>query len=196
MPSDRTDTWDAYLGPGETLLWAGGPEPDTRLRWGQIGMAIFGAPFLLFGIGFIGITLWSMLAGQASEAWQWGVALFFVAFGLAFAAVGVSMVVWPHLSARLRPRYERYAVGTQRAYIARSWWRPSIKSYAIRPDANVELIRGGLDIVVFQVGTVSDSDGARHEVTARFMALADGMHVYRLIRQVQSDIAAAAPPHG
>ncbi|MEE4347826.1 MAG: hypothetical protein V2I53_13600, partial [Paracoccaceae bacterium] len=118
--------------------------------------------------------------------WKVGLALFLILFSLPFAAAGIFLVAVPSLKARYAPRYVRYALSTQRAYIAESWWSRQMKTYPILPRARVDLLHDGLDTVVLHYGAERDSDGDPVTVTARFEQLADGQRLYHLIRQIQS----------
>jgi len=186
LPEPEHEDWTAYLGAGEELLWTGRPEADRRLRWQQIGVAVFGAPFLIVGAGLCLTSLWGIVSGQADSLWKVGLALFLILFSLPFAAAGIFLVAVPSLKARYAPRYVRYALSTQRAYIAESWWSRQMKTYPILPRARVDLLRDGLDTVVLHYGAERDSDGDPVTVTARFEQLADGQRLYHLIRQIQS----------
>jgi hypothetical protein len=45
------ESWQDYFQPGEALLWEGAPKPGVH-GWPKIiGLALFGLPFLIVGIG-------------------------------------------------------------------------------------------------------------------------------------------------
>jgi hypothetical protein len=195
VPSDTTgqsppdDDWADYLEDGETLLWTGRPESDPRLRWPQIGLALFGVPFLAAGLGLIGAALWSVVSGQIQQLWHLGAVLVVICFALPFAAAGAYCIAGPHLTARLADRHVRYALGSRRLYIAKQWWSRTLETYPIQPDTKVDLIRDGLDTVIVHVGSTRDSEGGLITVAAQIEGLADGRPLYRLIRQLQAGMA-------
>lgn len=186
MPRVDEDDWTAYFEAGEKLLWTGSPESDRRLRWSQIGMAIFGAPFLIVGVGLCGASVWGILTGEADTLWKFGMAVFLILFSLPFAAAGLFLVAGPSFKARYAPHYVRYALSTRRAYIAESWWSRQLKTYPLRPDMRVDLVRDGLDSVILYSGSERDSDGDLVTVAVKFEQLADGRPLYHLVRQLQS----------
>ena len=154
-------------------------------------MAIFGAPFLVVGVDLCGASVWCILSGEADTLWTLGIAVFLILFSVPFAAAGAFLVAGPSLKARYAPRYVRYALSTQRAYIAESWWSRQLKTYPITPDARIDLVRDGLDSVILYSGSERDADGDLVTVAARFNRLADGRPLYHLIRQLQSGIKEA-----
>lgn len=188
MPRADEDDWTDYFEAGEKLVWTGSPESDRRLRWSQIGLATFGAPFLIVGVGLCGATIWGVATGQADTLAKLGAAVFLILFSLPFAAAGLFLVAGPTFKARNAPRYVRYALSTRRAYIAESWWSHQLKTYPLKPDMRVDLLRDGLDSVILHSGHERDSEGDTVTVAAKFEQLADGRPLYQLIRQLQSDM--------
>lgn len=173
MPTDPTgqpppdDDWSAYLDEGETLLWTGVPVSDPRLRWSQVGLAIFGVPFLAAGLGMVGAVPWSFISGQVEDLWHLGALVLLFCFGLPFAAAGAYCIAGPHLMARLADRHVRYALSTRRLYIATRWWSRHLETFPIQPATKVGLIRDGLDTVILHLGTSRDREGDLFTVAAR-----------------------------
>lgn len=188
MPPSGEDDWTDYFEAGEKLVWTGSPVSDRRLRWSQIGLATFGAPFLIVGVGLCGATIWSVVTGQADTLAKMGAAVFLTLFSLPFAAAGLFLVAGPTIKARYAPRYIRYALSTRRAYIAESWWSHQLKTYPLTPDMRVDLLRDGLDSVILHSGHERDSAGDVVTVAAKFEQLSDGRPLYLLIRQLQSNM--------
>lgn len=179
------DSWDAYFQPGEALLWEGAPKPGVH-GWPKIiGLAVFGLPFLLFGLGAFTT---GVRQAFRSEGWSdLGLALFLMSFSLIFLGVGALMVFgqwWAAAEAHIRIRY---AVSTRCAYIAKSYRTRSIESYPILPGSPLGLEKGrSADTVWFHVQTEKDSDGDRTTTRISFDNIAEGDKVYTLLRSLQT----------
>ena len=179
------ESWNAYFQAGETLLWEGAPKPGVY-GWPKIiGLAIFGLPFLIPGIGMI------IFGGaQVIRAESWGdvgLGLFLSIFGLPFAGVGAAMVVGQAWASAEAHKRLRYAVSTRCAYIAKSYWTKSLESYPILPGTALGLETGHrADTVWFHVHNERDSDGDRTTTRISFDNIAGGDEVYRLLRSIQT----------
>jgi hypothetical protein len=180
------DGWAPYLQPGETLLWEGAPKPGVH-GWPKIiGLAIFGLPFLVFGLVFVLGGIKEMLeAGSWSD---FGLGFFFAIFAIPFAAAGAAMVFGQWYAATEAHRKIRYAVSTQCSYIARSYWKRSIESYPILPGTALGLEKGpAADTVWFHVRTENDSDSDRTTTRISFDNIAEGDDVCRILRSIQTE---------
>ena len=176
------DRWEDYFVPGETLLWEGHPEPRSGFSPGMLGLAIFGLPFLVVGVGLSGGALLAFL-GFSNSLVEAAGSLFLFFFGLPFAGAGIGMVFGPWYAARNAHRYIRYALSDRRAYIASNWWSRKMEVLAIAPDAPVSIEAG--QSVFFQSTRSLDSDGDTVTKRRGFEHIADAPKVYRLIRQIQ-----------
>ena len=182
------ETWQDYFQPGETLLWEGTPKPGVHGKAKIIGLAIFGLPFLVVGVG-------TGVAGirQLFFAQGWGdlgLGLFLAAFAIPFAGIGGVMVIGQWWAAAEAHKRLRYAVSTRCAYIAKSYWTRSVESYPILPGSALGLEKGRkADTVWFHVYTERDSDGDRSTSRISFDNIADGESVYRLLRSIQMGTA-------
>lgn len=179
------DSWDAYFQPGETLLWEGAPKPGVH-GWPKIiGLAVFGLPFLVIGIGVFLTGLQQVL--NAANLPDIGLGLFFTAFGVPFAGAGAFMVFGQWWAASQAHHKIRYAVSTRCAYIARSWWTRSLESYPILPGSALGLEKGRhADTVWFHLRTEKDLDGDRTTSRISFDNIAEGEAVYNLLRSIQT----------
>jgi hypothetical protein len=180
-----TDGWQTYFQPGETLLWEGAPKPGVH-GWPKIiGLAVFGLPFLIAGIGILvaGIRQIITAAGWA----DFGLGVFFVGFSVPFAGVGLLMVIGQWWAAAEAHRRIRYAVSTRCAYIAKSYRTRSIESYPILPSSALGLEKGSsADTVWFHVISERDTDGDRTTTRISFDNIAEGDKVYALLRSIQT----------
>jgi hypothetical protein len=176
--------WEHYFQPGETLLWEGAPKPGVY-GWPKIiGLAFFGLPFLIVGIGVFVAGIRQMIVGGG---WgDVGLGLFFAAFSLPFGGVGAVMVFGQWWAAAEAHKRLRYAVSTRCAYIAKSYRTRSIESYPILKGTALGLEKDrGADTVWFHVISERDSDGDRTTTRISFDNIADGDRVYTVLRSVQ-----------
>lgn len=180
--------WEHYFQPGETLLWEGTPKPGVH-GWPKIiGLALFGLPFLIVGIGVFVAGIRQMIVG---EGWgDVGLGLFFTAFSIPFGGVGALMVFGQWWAAAEAHKRLRYAVSTRCAYIAKSYRTRSIESYPILKGTALGLEKDrGADTVWFHVFSERDSDGDRTTTRISFDNIADGDQVYALLRSLQTGAA-------
>ena len=178
------DNWEAWIGPGETLLWQGAPQPDNRIRLSQILFAMLGLPFLLAGVASAVSGLSAF--GSMRSVSDFGLGLFLACFSVPFLGAGLAALCGPHLATRLAHKRVRYGITDHRIYIATRWWQPKLTTHAIRPEATLNYSADG------PVGTVSleitrrrDSDGDAVVTSAKLEGLADAPEVYRLLQRIQ-----------
>ena len=179
------DNWQSYLQPGETLLWEGTPKPGVH-GWPKIiGLALFGLPFLVVGVGVFLTGIWQMIN---AKGWgDAGLGFFFTVFAIPFGGVGALMVFGQFWAAIEAHRRIRYAVSTRCAYIAKSYRTKTIESYPILRSSALGLEKGRTaDTVWFHVQTERDSDGDRTTTRISFDNIAEGDEVYRLLRSIQT----------
>ena len=180
--------WEQYFQPGETLLWEGAPKPGVH-GWPKIiGLALFGLPFLIVGIGVFVAGVRQMIVGGG---WgDVGLGLFFTAFSIPFGGVGALMVIGQWWAAAEAHKRLRYAVSTRCAYIAKSYRTRSIESYPILKGTALGLEKDrGADTVWFHVRTEKDSDGDLTTSRISFDNIAEGDKVYALLRSIQTEQA-------
>ena len=178
------DDWQSCFQPGEKLLWEGAPKPGVH-GWPRIiGLALFGLPFLVVGVGAFFAGIRQIVTG---ESWgDVGLGLFFAAFAIPFAGIGGAMVIGQWWAARQAHLQLRYAVSSRCAYIAKSCRRRSIESYPILKGTALGLEKGnGSDTVWFHVLSERDSDGDRTTTRISFDNIADGDRVYTVLRSLQ-----------
>ena len=178
------DSWDAYLRPGETLLWEGPPVPGFHQRGQAIFLMIFGLPFLIIGVAlFFSGLLQLPRAATVSDA---GLALFTAAFALTFGSFGAFLVFGPLIEARTASRDIRYALTTRAAYVVRQGRFSSLKVYPILPSTALELERGTRASTVWVHARLErDSDGDLGTTKAGFENIVEAEKVFLMIRDLQ-----------
>jgi hypothetical protein len=184
MTADGQANWSTHLRPGEHLLWEGTPVPGFHQRGKALFLMIFGLPFLVIGVAVFFSGLYRMT--QAQDLSEAGLAIFFAAFGVPFGALGAFCTFGPIVEARTRARYVRYALTDRAAYVANTGPFPSLKVYPILPATALELEPGDRATTVWLHARLErDSDGDLGTTKSGFENIADGKHVYHLIRQLQ-----------
>jgi len=186
-PQPTTESWEDYFHGRETLLWEGHPAEGIKGSFGMIGLSIFGVPFLAAGLGVFGMAIAAMFSGERLAAFGGG--LFMMFFSLPFIGAGVGLVFGTWFVSYYSSHFVRYAITNKRAYIAKSWWQHTMESYPIKADNNIELQQGRFDTVYFFTEVTTDSDGDLQRNKIGFENIANGMDVYKLLRDVQAKAA-------
>lgn len=178
-------SWQDYFQPEETLLWEGSPLPGVHQRAKIIGIAIVGLPLLVAGIA-IGVA--GVFQTFNAQSWnELGLGLFMSTFAIPFAGFGAILVVGQWYAAQNAHRKVRYALSDRCAYISRSYWTHSLKSYPILPSSSTELEScDRWTSVWFHSRKDRDSDGSLTTYRVGFENIGDGEVVFRLIRSLQT----------
>ena len=171
--AEPRDGWDAFLDPGERIIWQGRPDGGFYLKPSNYVMALFGLAFAGFAF------FWMVMAGQAGGG--------FWAFGLLHFAVGVGLVVGAVYWGTFKRQRTWYSLSNQRAFIATELpvVGRRLKSWPITEDIPLAMDDGDLSNVWFASETRRRSKGGRYTVKIGFERIADGRDVYRLLRDVQ-----------
>lgn len=173
--------WKDYLGPEERLLWEGTPVPGLHPSPGKILVSLFGLPFMAVGI----FTIVASLEKFAEGVQFWDIVGLAI-FGLGFFAAGFAVSIGQWIESLLAPSRTRYALSDRRAYIATRYWPQKIETHSIKASHSVELVcRRRADTVVFKFKHEVDGDGGTKTTKIGFDDIADGDHVYKLIRKIQ-----------
>ena len=176
------DGWDAYLQPGERILWEGAPLPGIRNRLRLVFLSLFGVPFLIFGLGGTGVGLRHLL--WIGDIW---IGLTTLALGLIFLLVGYTLVAHQWVDAARAHRTTRYALSTRCAFVSRTAAKRSLECYPILPKTALELDHcDGYDNVWFHARSETDSDGGIATSRIGFEGIRDGAEVFRLLRGIQT----------
>ena len=187
--SGLPERWEDWIGPDETVLWQGAPQPDGRIRLRQVGFALLGLLFFLPGllVMFLGVQTYVGRDGAPDV----GLGLFVILISLPFIGIGLGTMFGPHLAARLAHKRVRYAITNSRIYVATRWYEPTLEAHPLHPDAVVEFIDDGpVGIVSLQWGFRLGSDGDG-EAVARYIkleGLGDARQVFHLLQRLQTEI--------
>lgn len=182
-PSD----WNAFLMPGETVLWTGQPPQGLRLTSSDF----FLIPFSL---------AWSGIATPAGGAimlkgiTQPGLgSLVMIPFGGLFFFVGIHLLLGRFFVDRWIRRRTSYAITNRRAFIAvRSLFRRTLRTVALTPGAPIAVSQGRRSDISIGVENHVSSAGSffsrfrNDEGSFTFEGLNDGECVYKLLLQVQN----------
>ncbi|MGL4234653.1 hypothetical protein [Tabrizicola sp.] len=174
--------WDAYLQPGERILWEGAPQPGIRNRERLAFISLFGVPFFFFGLAGTGVGLQHIF-------WRGdvGIGLVTLALGLIFIVVGYTFAFGEWVEAAKAHRTTRYALSTRAAYVARQSRKRSLKVYPILPKTALEIDHcDGYDNVWFHARSEDGSEGGITTTRIGFEGIKDGTEVYRLMRSIQT----------
>jgi hypothetical protein len=127
----------------EQLLWCGQPVRGLDLSVMIVAIMVFG---LVMSGSALAATRRNLGSGDTGAA---------VAFPLIFAAVGLSLVVFPLIVDPYRRRWTFYGLSDQRVFIISEVWRRSVLSapLATMVEANILLDR---------TGTIKFADLTRH----------------------------------
>ncbi len=182
-PQPKSESWEDYFHGNETLIWEGHPAEGIKGTFGMVFMSLFGLPFLFGGLAtFFGAFGFAFMGGVSGI----GGGLFMLVFSLPFLCVGFGLVFGSWILAYYSSHFVRYALTNKRAYIAKSWWNHTMESYPILPNSHIELEEGRFDTVYFFTERSRDSDGDLITTKVGYEHIANGMEVYRLLREVQA----------
>jgi hypothetical protein len=169
-----SDGWEGILDPGEEVLWQGRPEPGVRFDWSKPTKPIFFAIFTLIAIF---MTVQIMREG----GFEW-------LLTLPFVAIGLYQLVFVHYWDAYMRQNTRYTITTRRALIATErFGTRKLDSYPL-DNERIRLSlqeRDGLTDIYFLYGFGEERpSGSRRRIG--LLRLADGRHVYELMRRVQA----------
>jgi hypothetical protein len=112
LPRHLRDAVHAELAAGETVLWAGQPDPARSMR-SSLGIVFFGVPWTAFSV------FWTVMAFAMTRQANGTPAAFgilFPLFGVPFILVGFGMLLSPR-GASSRARATAYAVTDRRVLV-------------------------------------------------------------------------------
>ena len=163
------------LGPDESLLWSGRPDPVRSSR-GAYGCWIFAIPWT-------GFTVFWMLgaAGLLFPGPKHG-SVVFALFGMPFLLVGLAMLSAPYWAFRSAKK-TIYAVTSKRLIIMSEGPFRSVKSFYNEDIGSLERRErpDGTGDLVFARNTWRDSDGDRRSSETAFTGIRDVRAVEQLV---------------
>ena len=175
--------WTPHFRPGERLLWEGAPLSGFHRPGAYLFLMSFGLLFLVIGIAVVVYGLLNFHA--APTASDTGLAVFVIAFGLPFGAIGAFLFFGPLYEAVLEPRRVRYALTSRAAYVFRSTMSRKLEVYPIPPTSWLQLEKGKrANTVWFHAWLENGPDGASMAHVG-FRNIAEGERVFHLIRDLQ-----------
>lgn len=172
MTGGDANTWDGILHPGETVLWQDRPVTSPAfadLSWSKGLMGLLLVGFSIF---------WMSLAAQAGGPfWMFGLIFFFI--GLRNSLGQILLDPW------LRGQTV-YSLTDRRAFVAtRSLLKgKTLKSFAIIPSNDIELVQGRADSVFFNAEQQFGRKGHSFATRVGFEKLADGHEAHRILTQI------------
>lgn len=167
---EPSEEWRGILGPDETIIWQGRPNPAAPVALSQLGRAAFGLVFSAFAV------MWMMGAMRAGGM--------FWMFGLPHFGVGAGIIVSALFWRRIRLSNTWYTLTNRRAFIATRIPLEGrrLKSWDINEDTVLTFDEGPPPSVGFGFAKARGRSG-KHLRAVGFERIADGRAVYDMMRQ-------------
>ena len=185
---------DAYLDPGEQLVWSGRPKQGVRLQAGDV----FLIPFSLMWGGFaffweasvLGLTSMTSHAAHGHQP-----PLFFALWGIPFCLVGLYMIFGRFFFDAYARGKTWYGVTDRRVIVLKSAFSTNISSFDYNNLTNLNLVErkdNSGDILFGLPGPWGNMGGGsgwpssrRAPLTPGFYLLPQARTTYNLIRELQ-----------
>jgi hypothetical protein len=191
-------TFDAFLDPGERLLWSGQPKQGLRFRASDLVQI----PFSLFWCGFV--VVWETMALQvplsaAKSAHHSGTAYLvswlFPLWGVPFLVIGLHMLIGRFFYDAAMRKRTWYALTDQRLIILKGYFSTSVSSFDHASLTNLNLVErtdGTGDILFgtpFAASPLQDVPGSRSRraQVPGFYDLSGARNIYNEIRAAQNE---------
>lgn len=180
LPPHLQQRLRAELRPGESLAWAGQPDPDRIMRSG-FRIVLFFVPFTAFSLFWIAAA-----SGFQWPRWDGGWSLFPL-FGLPFLLVGLGGLASP-LWLRRKSHSTVYAITSERALVIEGTGSITVKSYRPSDIAAIERTDhpDGTGDLILRTEDYLDSDGDRRTRREGFHAVRDVRRVEQLIETLRT----------
>jgi len=175
LPQHLQQRLRAELKPGESITWAGQPNPDRYMKSG-FKLWLFFIPWTAFSLFWIaGASGFRM--PQVNSGWS-----LFPLFGLPFLLVGLGGMSSP-LWLRLKARSTIYAVTNHRAISIEGAKSITVKSYLASDIADIERTehQDGTGDLILRTERYRDSDGDRQTRQHGFFAVDNVRRIESLI---------------
>jgi hypothetical protein len=166
------------LKPGESIIWAGQPNPDRYMKSG-FKLWFFFIPWTAFSLFWI-----AGAAGFQMPRFDGGWS-FFPLFGLPFLLIGIGGLSAP-LWLRRKARSTVYAVTDRRAISIEGSKSISVKSYRASEIANIERTEheDGSGDLIFKTENCRDSDGDRRSRQYGFFSIDNVRSVENIVESL------------
>ena len=178
LPQQLQQRLRAELKPGESIAWAGQPNPDRYMKSG-FKLWFFFIPWTAFALFWI--------AGASGFRWPrfdsgWSL---FPLFGVPFVLIGLGGLSTP-LWLRRRARSTIYAITNQRAISIEGAKSITVKSYLASDIAHIERTehQDGSGDLVLRTERYRDSDGDRQTRRHGFFAIDDVRRIANLVENL------------
>jgi hypothetical protein len=169
---------DRELDDGEQILWSARPDP-ARVARQYILMFVFGIPFTLFALFWMGMT--SMITGLMPG--EFTPFKLFPLFGLPFVLVGLGLLSSPFWAYR-KAKSGAYAITNRRIIIIEGGSSRSVKSYVKRDVQQIERREhsNGTGDLIFAREYVRGSKGRVNTREIGFFGIPRAREVEHLLR--------------
>lgn len=178
LPQHLQQKLRAELKPGESITWAGQPNPDRYMKSG-FKLWIFFIPWTAFSLFWIaGASGFEM--PEFDSGWS-----LFPLFGLPFLLIGLGGLGSP-LLLRRKARSTIYAITNYRALSIEGEKTINVKSYLASDLADIERIehQDGTGDLVMRIERYRDSDGDRQTRQHGFFAVDNVRRVESIIENL------------
>ncbi len=175
LPEHLQQRLRAELRPGESVAWAGQPNPSRYVKSG-FAIWLFFVPWTAFSVFWIASASGFRMPSFDS-GWD-----FFPLFGLPFLLTGLGGLCSP-LWMRRKAHTIIYAITNQRAIVIEGAKSITVKSYPAADIADLERTEhpDGSGDLILRSEQYRDSDGDRQTRKHGFYAVADVRRVERLV---------------
>ena len=164
--------WEDIFDPGEVLLWQG--RPDTAIVWQKRHIL----PVMLgLGVACIGI-IWIFLTPLGNG--------YTSIMGLVLMLLAIFLATAPSVMASMVRKATWYSLSNKRAFIAmhREQVGRKLSAYVIEPDFDIKFDGKDPATIMFAI-EIRQPGNASYLTKISFDRIADGQHVYDLMRGIQ-----------
>ena len=188
LPLELQQRLRAELKPGETITWAGQPDPERYMKSG-FKLWFFFIPWTAFALFWM-----AGASGFRLPRFDDGFS-FFPLFGLPFLLIGIGGLSSP-LWLRRRAHSIVYAITDQRALTIEGAKSITVKSFPAAELGSVERVQhpDGSGDLILHCEQYRDSDGDKRTRQSGFFAISDVRSVERLVQALGRTAAVGARP--
>ncbi len=164
--------WEDIFEPDEVLLWQG--RPDTAIVWQKRHILPVVLGLSVACIGIIWIFLTPLSNGYT------------VIMGLVLLLLAAFLAIAPSVMASMVRKASWYSLSNKRAFIAmhREQLGRKLTAYVIEPDFDIKFDGKDPATIMFAI-EIRQPGNASYLTKISFDRIADGQHVYDLMRAIQ-----------